>query len=115
MTGLQHLDIEALEELRDVMEDEFDCLIETFITDADKKLVALKAAIEANDPSEIGKVSHSFKGSCSNIGAPYLSDLCKISEDKGRNEDTTDIDVLYEQIKDEYHQVKNLLSEQLSQ
>ncbi len=113
MTG-QHLDIEALEELRDVMEDEFDCLIETFITDADKKLVALKAAIEAKDASEIGKVSHSFKGSCSNIGAPYLSDLCRQSEDKGRNQDITGIESLNEQIKEEYLQVKSLLAQQLS-
>lgn len=112
--GYQHLDTDALEELRDVMEDEFDCLIETFITDADKKLVALRAAIDADDAAEVGKVSHSFKGSCSNIGAPYLSELCRESEDKGRNQDISNIHSLYQKIEEEYLQVKTLLTQQLS-
>jgi len=114
MSDQPHLDTEALEELRDVMEDEFNSLIETFITDADKKLVALKEAIDANDASEVGKVSHSFKGSCSNIGAPMLSDLCRQSEDKGRDMDISGIQPLFDQIQAEYLQVKELLSQQLN-
>jgi len=114
MSDQPHLDTEALEELRDVMEDEFNSLIETFITDADKKLVALKEAIDANDASEVGKVSHSFKGSCSNIGAPQLSDLCRQSEDKGRGMDISGIQSLFDQIQAEYLQVKELLTKQLN-
>ncbi len=114
MTDLQHLDLEALEELRDVMEDEFQSLIETFIVDAERKLVAFQAAISGANADEVGKVSHSFKGSCSNIGAPLLSALCKKSEDKGRENDLSGVDVIFDDICNEYQIVKKLLTEQLS-
>jgi HPt (histidine-containing phosphotransfer) domain-containing protein len=113
MTELQHLDLDALEELRDVMEDEFQSLIETFIVDAERKLVAFNEAIVSANADEVGRVSHSFKGSCSNIGAPLLSSLCKVSEQKGRENDLSNINNVYDDICNEYQVVKVLLTEQL--
>lgn len=108
-----HIDSEALEELKDVMEDEFQSLIETFIVDADKKMIMLRAAIDANNADEVGKVSHSFKGSCSNIGAPVLSGLCKRSEDMGRNQDISSVEPVYSEIAEEYQLVRSLLAQYL--
>ncbi|GAA3914444.1 Hpt domain-containing protein [Litoribacillus peritrichatus] len=114
MTELQHLDLDALSELKDVMEDEFQSLIETFIVDAERKLAAFRVAIDSGNADEVGKVSHSFKGSCSNIGAPYLSSLCKQTEDKGRENDLSGVESLYSGIESEYLIVKELLIEQIN-
>lgn len=87
MSDQQHLDHEALAELRDVMEDEFNILINTFLQDADERLRQLSEAARGEDAVSFRKVAHSFKGSCINIGAPILADCCYAAEQAGREED----------------------------
>lgn len=86
MNDQQHLDHEALAELRDVMEDEFTILINTFLQDANERLRQLSEAADAGDAASFRKVAHSFKGSCINIGAPILADCCFAAEQAGREE-----------------------------
>lgn len=86
MNDQRHLDHEALAELRDVMEDEFNILINTFLQDADERLRQLAEAARAQDSASFRKVAHSFKGSCINIGAPILADCCFAAEQAGREE-----------------------------
>ncbi|TDT39278.1 HPt (histidine-containing phosphotransfer) domain-containing protein [Halospina denitrificans] len=86
MSDQQHLDHEALTELRDVMEDEFNILINTFLQDADERLRQLSEAARAEDADSFRKVAHSFKGSCINIGAPILAECCFAAEQAGRED-----------------------------
>lgn len=109
--AVEHLDTEALDELKEVMEEEFESLIHTFVVDSEKKLMALRAAIDSKDEEMVGKVGHSFKGSCSNIGALHLTDLCKKVEDKGRANDLSGINELYVLVKEEYSIVKHALND----
>jgi len=90
MTEQQHLDHEALAELRDVMEEEFNILINTFLQDAEERLRKLSEAAEEADAAAFRKVAHSFKGSCINIGAPILADCCFAAEQAGREGDLSD-------------------------
>ena len=108
---VQHIDVEALEELKDIMEDEFECLIHTFIVDSEKKIMALRASVESEDAMLLSRVGHSFKGSSSNIGAVYLAQLCQKAEDQGRNNDWSDINDVLQTIKDEFHTVKATLND----
>jgi HPt (histidine-containing phosphotransfer) domain-containing protein len=86
MSDQQHLDHEALTELRDVMGDEFNILINTFLEDADERLRQITEAARAEDAASFRKVAHSFKGSSINIGAPILADCCFAAEQAGKEE-----------------------------
>jgi HPt (histidine-containing phosphotransfer) domain-containing protein len=80
MNVTQHLDYDVLNSLKDVMEDEFGFLIETFIQDSNDRLEKLHSLIGSNDEDAIRRASHSFKGSCSNLGALELANLCAAIE-----------------------------------
>lgn len=89
MNDQLHLDHEALAELRDVMEDEFDILISTFLQDSQGRLSQLRSALEHGDATAYTKAAHSLKGSCINIGAPVLAERCQEAERQGRGGDLT--------------------------
>jgi HPt (histidine-containing phosphotransfer) domain-containing protein len=76
MNTMQHLDYDALNALQDVMEDEFGFLIDTFIQDSIDRLEKLHALVGTENVDAIRRASHSFKGSCSNLGALRLASLC---------------------------------------
>ncbi|KAA1174781.1 Hpt domain-containing protein [Marinobacter salinexigens] len=84
MVDKPHLDEEALAELQDVMEDEFEVLIHTFVNDSRERIAGLQHAADANDADAFAKMAHSFKGSCINIGAPHLGELCLEAEKAGK-------------------------------
>jgi len=76
MNTMQHLDYDALNALQDVMEGEFGFLIETFIQDSLDRIEKLQALVSTKNVDAIRRASHSFKGSCSNLGALRLASLC---------------------------------------
>jgi len=111
MTEQKHLDYAALAELRDVMEDEFDILIETFLDDAKTRIQQLLDAVQQKNAESFGRAAHSFKGSCTNIGVPYLADLCQNAEVKGKEGVMEGADALLGQIRAEFATISSLLSE----
>lgn len=86
MTDKPHLDREALAELQEVMEDEFEVLIQTFLADSQSRIQALRKALDESDADSFRKSAHSFKGSCINIGAPCLGEHCSRAEQAARQE-----------------------------
>jgi len=69
-----HLDADVLATLRDIMgEDQFPVLVETYLSDSERRLAGLLAATEAR---ALRDAAHSFKGSSSNMGAMRLAELC---------------------------------------
>lgn len=111
----EHIDLEALAELKEVMEDEFDILIETYLTDSESRVDQLQQALDAGDADAYSKAAHSFKGSCTNIGAPALAKLCFQAEMDGRNGDISRAPEQVEAIKVEFEQVRHCLREVLAQ
>ncbi len=79
---MDHLDYETLNTLRQVMEDDFGLLIETFKQDSTERLKKLYEVVEGADADLIRRSAHSFKGSSSNVGAKQLSALCAALEKK---------------------------------
>jgi HPt (histidine-containing phosphotransfer) domain-containing protein len=69
----EHLDLDALSALREVMEDAYPQLLDTFIDDSEQRLQSLR---EAGKAAQLIDVAHSFKGSSSNMGAVRLVALC---------------------------------------
>ncbi len=106
MTIRPHLDEEALAELKEVMEDEFDVLIRTFIQDSKSRIATLWQTLEANNNEGFTKSAHSLKGSSSNIGAPQLGALCSQAEVSGRTGKMTEAREILTQIEAEFDVVE---------
>lgn len=98
-----HVDPEVLSSLRDVMEEAYPELLDTFLSDSQNRLQALQAA---SDPKQISQAAHSFKGSSSNMGAKVLAQLCAQLEQCANQLGCCDIQQLIRDIYDEFHVVK---------
>ncbi len=109
MNEKPHLDEEALTELQDVMEDEFDVLIETYLKDSVDRISYLRNAIKTSDADAFAKTSHSFKGSSINIGAPRLGELCRKAEEAGRNKHLGEAAEVMDAIESEFQSVEQTL------
>ncbi len=81
VSDLPGLDAEVIAALREIMQDDFVDLIETFIKDSLQRREALAQAQRSDDREALRRSAHSFKGSSANIGARCLSDLCRQLED----------------------------------
>jgi histidine phosphotransfer protein HptB len=79
------LDVSTLDELKMVLEDDFDELINTFVCDCNDQIDGIMEAVSKNDADLIRRAAHSFKGSSGNIGALFLSEKCKNLEDSARD------------------------------
>lgn len=109
MTDKPHLDEEALAELQDVMDDEFDVLIHTFLTDSRERIESLKQALGQQDADALAHTAHSFKGSCINIGAPQLGELCREVESAGKNHELERAPAIIGAIESEFDRVNTML------
>ncbi|WP_068830769.1 Hpt domain-containing protein [Pseudomonas sp. BMS12] len=104
-----HLDQNVLASLLDVMGAEYPVLLDTFLIDSEERLRCLHEALTAADAQALRLAAHSFKGSCSNMGAPLLARLCKDLEEDARRERLDDAPGLVEQIEREFAIVRILL------
>lgn len=108
---MSHLNMEQILELKELMEDSFSDLIQTYIQDSDIKLNALKVAVNSTDSHEAAELAHSLKGSSANICAESLSALFQTVENAGRAQDLHHIPQVIEQIEQEFLLVKTQLQQ----
>ncbi len=111
VTPSDHIDTETLAELKEVMEDEFQVLIDTFLSDSQKRLASIKQALESDSADDLRSSAHSFKGSSSNIGAPTLAGHLKKMEDMGREGNLSEASSALELVEAEYLAVQQSLRE----
>ena len=74
---MDHLSFAVQRELREVMEADYGLLLDSFIQDSSERLLQLQHACNALDASALRAAAHSFKGSCSNLGALQMAELCR--------------------------------------
>jgi len=108
---MEHVNTEMLSELKALMEDEFGLLVDTYCSDGQVKLEALEEAVNSDDAEKVREMAHSLKGSSSNVGAEFLSDICCKLESKSKNGDLSDAQMMLEQIKQEFQQVSTLIKQ----
>lgn len=114
MDKSEHLNLSSIAELREVMEEDFNFLIETFLQDSEERITQLKTAYSDGDAVEFGRAAHSFKGSCTNIGLPRLSEMCLIAEKVGKHQDLSKAAELIDSIESEYHIASQLLEQEIA-
>lgn len=121
---VNHVDLDVLGRLRDVMEGGYPSLLEVFIKDSQQRVTQLSGLVR--DPlfstaspdqlKRLGEMAHSFKGSSGNMGAAQLTELCCQLEALGRTP-STDSAILARQlvqaIEDEFHIVRGLFEVEL--
>nr|WP_189660027.1 Hpt domain-containing protein [Pseudomonas farsensis] len=98
-----HIDHKVLCDLREIMEDGYLQLLDTFLEDSERRLSQLH---QAKDAAELGMAAHSFKGSSSNMGAVGLAGLCQELEDRVRQLPLYGIEDLINRIDLEYREVQ---------
>ncbi|MDD2105490.1 MULTISPECIES: Hpt domain-containing protein [Pseudomonas] len=98
-----HIDHKVLSDLREVMEDGYLQLVQTFLDDSERRLGQLHAAKSAE---ELRSAAHSFKGSSSNMGAVALANLCQQLEECARRPPLYGIEDLINRIDQEFLEVQ---------
>lgn len=111
----QHLDYDVINALKEVMEDDFTFLIETYFLDSNSRIAALRSSAELREADGIRRAAHSFKGSCSNLGATHLAGLCGALERNSLQENFVSLDADISAIEEEFILVKKMLQEFLLQ
>lgn len=106
---MDHLDYETLNTLKQVMEDDFGLLIETFKQDSTERLKKLYEVVQGADADLIRRSAHSFKGSSSNVGAKQLSTLCAALEKKALAGELNGLTEDVQAIEQEFLVVQSLL------
>ncbi|MGB3624051.1 Hpt domain-containing protein [Ketobacter sp. MCCC 1A13808] len=104
-----HLDVAALQDLKEIMESEYETLVNTFIADTQSKLVELEEVIQQQDPENLRKIAHSLKGSSSNVCALKLSEFARQLESMGKEGEMASSDTLLSQLKVEFAEVSKIL------
>jgi CheY-like chemotaxis protein/HPt (histidine-containing phosphotransfer) domain-containing protein len=69
-------------------------LLDLFAADAPAQLERIRLAVAVRDPDALHSAAHALKGSCANLGAQRLADLCLLLEEKGKAADWTDVEAL---------------------
>ena len=101
------LNLEMLEELREIMEEEFPSLLETFVLEAARQYEEAKGAWGTQDMEILRRAAHTLKGSCGNVGAEQLQATCADLEDSARDEQTEDIPKLLDTTEMQLAEVKS--------
>ncbi|MFW9269905.1 MULTISPECIES: Hpt domain-containing protein [unclassified Pseudomonas] len=104
-----HLDLDVLSTLKEVMEDGYPELLDTFLKDSEARLRVLH---EARDAQMLSATAHSFKGSSSNMGAIRLAELCGELEQRAKEPSLHGIESLVNEIDSEFAHVRTLCREE---
>ena len=96
-----------IEELKDLMGDDFGMLIETFISDSEQRIIDLNVAITANNATDLREIAHGLKGSSSNLGAEELASISYTLESMGLHAELDDAAGNYQKLIAEYSKVKD--------
>lgn len=101
------------QELKDLLEEDFVDLINTYIKDSEIRLTEMQTAYDTNDNRKGFEAAHSLKGASSNLGATGLTELCYELQEVCRNNAVTEHLDLINKIKQETIQVNAKIHELL--
>ena len=97
----------TINQLKELLKDDFQMLVATFLSDCETRLNALEMAIEENNIPKIKELAHSFKGSCSSVGAEKLSEISFKLEMIDQSENASDVLEAFQLLTAEYQLVKD--------
>lgn len=101
----------TINELKELMDDDFEGLIDSFIDDIEIKTLQIKNFVDKQDHVNLRQKAHSLKGSSRNIGADKMSELCQQLEHFGKEGLIDNVYDVYVKLEKEALNVKNCLKD----
>jgi len=95
------IDLDVLSELKEMLEDEFVDLINTYIRDTTSKLEILESSIQQEDFDSIRKCAHSMKGASVNLGVQKFGQMCHLIEEAALVNDLAECETIQVDLKAE--------------
>ncbi len=105
------LDDSVLDELREVLGDEVDKIVQVYLEDAPRLIAQLERAAVGNDPIALRVAAHTLKSSSANVGARTLSDAARDLEHGARDGTLGQPETLVARIVTEFAQVRRALQD----
>jgi HPt (histidine-containing phosphotransfer) domain-containing protein len=90
-------------------------IISIFLESATEDLEKMRTAVLAGDALGLAAAAHSLKGSCGNLGAFRLQELCRKVESDSRSEPLGAASTILEPLEQEVSRVKNELRAALAE
>ena len=101
------IDMNTIDELRDMMGDEFiGELVETYCEETPQLLEQLRQALQAEDAVTFRRAAHSIKSSSASLGVMGLADLARDLEALGKEEQIAGSEPALERLESLYQQVQ---------
>jgi len=114
MTQKHHIDMATVDMLREILEDGFPTLVDTFITDSRFRISEIRAGLQEANAEAVRRAAHSLKGSSSNVGAQLLTDYSQTFELAAQNNQLQGLKELLEEVEAEFVTVTDILSRWLT-
>lgn len=109
----RYLDEGLLEELRDILEDEFPSLVSTYIKDSAIRVQDMNEAFRRGDADALRKATHSLKGASANLGLEFLTELCCELEESAMAGRLAGLEPRLQQVVEEQQRAAALLRQYL--
>jgi HPt (histidine-containing phosphotransfer) domain-containing protein len=90
-------------------------IISIFLKSATEDVEKMRMAVLAGDAQELAVAAHSLKGSCSNLGASRLQELCLKVESDSPSEPLGAASAILEPLEQEFGRVRNELRAALAE
>jgi len=106
------LDEEVFSELKDLMADDFDVLVDTFLLDSVELMRQLTKAFVDHDGEAVKRVAHTLCGSSGNFGFVRFSALCKQMEIAILDNDFPQAQSFLKPLQAEFEEIKSFFAQQ---
>ncbi len=104
------LDLVALNELKELLEEGLDELLVEYLADSSRQLSSLRAAVDGNDIPAIDSTAHTLKGSSGNLGIRGVYQLCAAMEREAKSGALVDASASLLAIEEEYAKAKGAIA-----
>ena len=99
----------TITQLKELMGEDFNLLVQTFVNDSSTKIEVMNNAVESGDAELLRTSAHGLKGSALNLSAAKLTELCMQLEDMGKANQLSGAKELLVAVEAEYHAVTGYL------
>jgi HPt (histidine-containing phosphotransfer) domain-containing protein len=111
MSSHSVIDNGVLQELYEIMEEDFVSIIESYLKSAPGLIHGIRDAVKDGDMEALVKSAHPLKSSSANVGAMELSVLARELEFKGRENDRSDLVLCYNKAAEVFRKTVSELRE----
>ncbi len=111
MSSHSVIDNGVLQELYEIMEEDFVSIIESYLKSAPGLIHGIRDAVKDGDMEALVKSAHPLKSSSANVGAMELSALARELEFKGRENDRSDLVLCYNKAAEVFRKTVSELRE----